>query len=275
MSIRDLRDTLTRPAALAIAAAAIGFAHGSKIAADPVQQTTLIALAAANVTDPLNDVIGAFEQDHPGVVVVPEYAGTQILETQAEQGAPFDIFVSADKQHIDALVKEGLVDDVRQLSEGHEVIVVPKDNPGGITSLRDLADKDVKLVLGTDAVPIGIYTRQVFTNASSAYGADFASRALGHAVSFETNVKQVLEKVSLGEADGGIVYFTDVSAKYKDTVKIIPIPAEFEVEATNYIAVAHGSKQPDLARELLDAATSAGGQAIFRRHGYDPLHRSR
>jgi molybdenum ABC transporter molybdate-binding protein len=270
VTVRHLRDSLARPAALALAAVAIGFAHGSKIAADPAAQTTLIALAAANVTDPLDDIIGAFERDNPGVVVVPEYAGTQILETQAEQGAPFDIFVSADKQHIDALRKEGLVDDVRLLSEGHEVIVVPKDNPGGITSLRDLADKDVKLVLGTDAVPIGIYTRQIFAKASSAYGADFAARALGHAVSFETNVKQVLEKVSLGEADGGVVYFTDVSAKYKDSVKIIAIPSRFEVEAANYIAVAHGSKQRELARALLDAATGPGGQLIFRRHGYDP-----
>jgi len=268
----DLKRILTRPAALAFAAITVGLAHGTKIAADPTQQVTLVALAAANVTDPLNDVIGAFEQAHPGVVVTPEYAGTQILETQAEQGAPFDIFVSADKQHMDALVKEGLVDDVRLLSEGHEVIVVPKDNPGGITSLRDLAEKNVKLVLGTDAVPIGIYTREVFTKASAVFGADFSSRALAHAVSFETNVKQVLEKVALGEADGGIVYFTDVSAKYRDKVTIVPIPHEFEVEAANYIAIAHGSKQPELARALLDAATDSGGQTIFRRHGYDPIH---
>jgi len=273
MAALDLKRMLTHPAALAFAAMTVGFAHGSKIAADPTQQVTLVALAAANVTDPLNDVIGAFEQAHPGVIVTPEYAGTQILETQAEQGAPFDIFISADKQHMDALVTEGLVvDDVRALSESHEVIVVPKDNPGGIRSLRDLADKDVKLVLGTDAVPIGIYTREIFSKASVAYGADFGSRVLAHAVSFETNVKQVLEKVALGEADGGIVYFTDVSAKYRDTVKIVPIPQQFEVEATNYIAVAHGSKQPELARALLDAAAGPGGQSIFRRHGYDPLH---
>lgn len=269
MNAKALRDTLTRPAALALAAAAIGFAQSSKLEADPVARTTLVALAAANVTDPLDDVIGAFERDHPGVVVLPEYAGTQILETQAEQGAPFDIFVSADRQHIDALAREGLVEDVRLLSEGHEVIVVPKGNPAGIASLRDLGDKDVKLVLGTDAVPIGIYTRQVFAKAARAYGAGFPARVLGHVVSFETNVKQVLEKVALGEADAGIVYFTDVSARYKDLVTIVPIPAEFEVEAANYIAVAHGSKQPELARALLDAATDPGGQAIFRRHGYD------
>ena len=272
MTALDFKKILARPVALAFAAMTVGLAHGTKIAADPTQQVTLVALAAANVTDPLNDVIGAFEQAHPGVVVAPEYAGTQILETQAEQGAPFDIFVSADKQHMDALAREGLVDDVRLLSEGHEVIVVPKDNPAGIASLRDLADKDVKLVLGTDAVPIGIYTREIFAKASSAYGADFSARALAHAVSLETNVKQVLEKVALGEADGGIVYFTDVSALYRDKVEIVPIPHRFEVEAANYIAVARASRQPDLARALLDAATGTSGQTIFRRHGYDALH---
>lgn len=256
-------------AVLCLGPGALGAVSATSAAADaPVR---LIALAAANATDPFNDLIGAFEHEQPGVVVAAEYAGTQILETQAEQGAPFDIFVSADKAHIDALAREGLVDDVRLLSQGHEVIVVPRDNPAHITSLRDLASPNAKLVMGTDAVPIGIYTRQVLAKASVVYGADFATNVLAHVVSLETNVKQVLEKVALGEADAGIVYFTDITPEYRSRVTIVPIPHAFEVEAANYIAVAHNSANPALARDLIDFATGPTGRTIFRRRGYDQL----
>lgn len=232
--------------------------------------TTLIVLAAANTTDPLNDVIGVFERDHPGVLVIPEYAGTGVLATQAEHGAPFDAFVSADRAHVDSLAREGLIESAVALSAGHEVIVVPKDNPAGIRSLRDLAGANAKLVLGADTVPIGTYSRQVLSKASAEYGADFSARVLGHVVSFETNVKQVLEKVALGEADGGIVYFTDVTAKYRDHVTVVGIPQRFEVRAVNYIAVGAYSGHQDLARAFVLAATGQSGQSIFRRHGYDP-----
>ena len=231
----------------------------------------LVAFAAANTTDPFNDVIGAFERDHAGVLVLPEYAGTQILETQAEQGAPFDVFISADRQHIDALQHERLVQDVRLLSLGHEVIIVPKDDPAGIESLADLASKDAKIVIGTPQVPIGAYTRQVLQNASRAYGADFSARVMAHVVSLETNVKQVLEKVALGDADAGVVYYTDVSPQYRDKVRIVPIPSAFEVEAANYVAVGTHTAQPALAHALEDAAAGPSGRAIFRRHGYDPI----
>jgi len=233
--------------------------------------TTLVVLAAANTTDPLNDIIGIFEAEHPGVAVVPEYAGTQVLATQVQQGAPFDLFVSADKANIEALERSGLVGEAIPLSNGHEVIVVPKDDPAGIASLRDLADKNAKIVLGVDTVPIGIYTRQVLARASADYGADFRARVLAHAVSFETNVKQVLEKVALGEADAGVVYFTDVGPTYKDKVRIIGIPQRYEVTAQNFIAAATRTAHPDFARDLISMATGPTGQSIFRRHGYDPM----
>jgi molybdenum ABC transporter molybdate-binding protein len=233
--------------------------------------TTLIAFVAANAQDPFNEIVGAYEHDHPGVLVTTEFAGTQVLETQAEQGAPFDIFLSADSKHVDTLQKEGLVGPSVLVSLGHEVIVVPPGDPAGIGSLRDLADKPSKLVLGNDAVPIGIYTRQVLANAAREYGAAFPQQVLSHVVSFETNVKQVLEKVALGEADAGIVYFTDVTPAYAGKVSIIPIPQAYEVEAGNYLAVAAQSKNAQAAADFAAYATGPVGRQIFRRHGYDPL----
>lgn len=259
-----------KPVAVALAAVTILIAARPPAAADP--SVTLVAFIAANATDPWDDIVTAFEAAHPGVVVKTEFAGSQILETQAEQGAPFDVFLSADSAHADALQKESLVAAPVLVSQGHEVIVVPKDNPAGIASLQDLGTKPLKLVLGVDTVPIGIYTRQVLANAAADYGQAFPSQVLAHAVSFETNVKQVLEKVSLGEADAGIVYFTDVTPAYADKIAMIPIPPKYLVEAGNYLAVATHSSQPALAAQLAAFAESAAGEAIFVRHGYDPIH---
>jgi len=258
-------------AAIATALALCCCAVAAPQALGDLAPATLIALVAANAKEPFDQIVGAFEHEHPGVIVRTEYAGTQVLETQAEQGAPFDVFVSADRGHIDTLVRERLVEPPVLLSQGHEVIVVSKGNPAGIRSLRDLADRPSKLVLGDESVPIGIYTREVFANAARDYGSGFSTRVLSHAVSLETNVKQVLEKVALGEADAGIVYFTDVTRAYEGKVEIVPIPARYEVEAGNFIAVAAQSKNIDAARDLAGYATGPAGRLIFRRNGYDPL----
>ena len=238
------------------------------VSADPIK---LVAFVAANAQTPFDQIVGAFEHSHPGVIVATEYAGTQVLETQAEQGAPFDVFLSADRRHIDTLEREGLVGSPQLVSQGHEVIVVPADDPAGIHSLRDLADRPAKLVLGDDSVPIGIYSRQVLANAARDYGADFPSRVLAQAVSFETNVKQVLAKVALGEADAGIVYFTDVTPSFAAKVHIVPIPSVYEVEAGNYLAVASHPSNAEAAAALAAFATGPEGRLIFRRNGYDPL----
>jgi len=234
-------------------------------------KTTLIALVAANATDAFNDILATFEHNHPSTDVKPEYAGTQILETQLEEGAPADIFLSADLTHIRKLWDEGLIFDYRLVSKSHEVIVVPKGNPARILSLHDLGSKSVKLVIGTESVPIGAYTRQIFAKAAASYGAGFSSHVMANVVSLETNTKEVLAKVVLGEADAGIVYKTDVSQAVASKVAVIEIPAQFEVESENYIAVAKNTRNLGLAQALMAYAVGADGQAVFRRHGYDAL----
>lgn len=233
--------------------------------------TTLVALVAANATEPFNELIAEFERAHPGVTVKPSYTGTQILTAQLEQGAPADVFLSADLLHIKKLFDEKLVEAYRRVSEGHEVIVVPKSNPAGITSLRDLGTKRCKLVIGVPALPIGEYTHAILVNASAGYGPDFPQRTMANVVSLETNVKQVLQKTVLGEADAGIVYRTDVSADLADKVQIVEIPAKYNVAAYSYIAATKSSANPRLANELVQLALSPRGQAIFAKYHYDPL----
>ncbi len=136
------------PAAAAGSAGAGGAAGG-----------TLTAFVAANATDVFNTVIDRFERQHRGVSVKPSYAGTQILLTQLQQGAPVDLFLSADEAHAKQAVADGLIPRYDPVSGNSEVIVVPRSNPAGISSLQDLATKPVKLIIGVPTVPIGIYTR--------------------------------------------------------------------------------------------------------------------
>lgn len=235
------------------------------------QQTTMEALVAANATDPMAGIIQAYEALHPGINIKASYAGTQVLQTQLEQGAPADLFLSANLSHIQALAKEGLVQKYYKVSNDHEVIIVPKNNPGHITSLKDLGTQNVKLIIGVNDVPIGQYTRQIFQKAAASYGTGFDATVMSHVVSTETNVKQILETVAMGEADAGIVYMTDVTPNFKSQVKIINIPSQYNVVSTNYIAVPTHSPHPQQAEALLQFMLSAPGQAVFKRYHYDPI----
>ncbi len=249
--------TLSPPSRAAGAAAASGSA--------------VTAYVAANATDPFNLIIKQFQAAHPGDKVQASYAGTQILFTQFQQGAPVDVFLSADEAHAKQAVQAGLIPSYYPVSRNTEVIVVPKANPAGITSLRDLATKPAKLVIGVPNVPIGIYTREILANADTQYGATFDKQVLSHVVSTETDVKQVAHKIALGEADAGIVYRTDITADLANQVTIIPIPAAFQVIATNYAGVATHAPHQAQAKQLLDYLLGPGGQAAFAEFNYLPL----
>lgn len=255
---------------LTVSALATGYGISSQTASG-VEQENMVAFVAANATDPFNDVIGTFEAKHPEVNLEATYAGTQILRTQLEHGAEADLFISADLLHIEAVKQQGLIGEYYPVSSNHEVIVVPKNNAAGIHSLQDLGTKPHKLVIGTETVPIGRYTRQVFQKANADYGPQFSEKVMSRVVSLETNVKQVLQKVALGEADAGIVYFTDVNESFKKKVTIIEIPDKYNVEAINYVSVPKDAPNPELADELLKLLRSPEGQASFAKFGYDPV----
>ncbi|MFD2922793.1 molybdate ABC transporter substrate-binding protein [Halobacillus naozhouensis] len=249
---------------------ATAFGFDSK-SASTTHQIEVFALVAANATDPFSDLIEEFEKKHPEVNVMATFAGTQIVRTQLEQGANADLFLSADLGHIEAVKKQDLIDEFFPVSNNHVVIVVPKDNRAGIQSLKDLADQNIKLVIGTDTVPIGKYTRQVLENAKVTYGKDFSEKVMSNVVSLETNVKQVLQKVSMGEAEAGVVYRSDVTPEFLKKVKIVEIPEEHNVVATNYISVPNQAPNKDLAEKFMQLMLSDKGQEIFVKYKYDPV----
>lgn len=242
-------------------------------AASPLRApTTLTVYAAASLSEALKAIGAAFEQAHPDTRVVFNFAGSQELRAQIEQGARADVFVSADAKNMDALRAQGLIDgDARILARNRLVVIVPRANARGIKVLGELGDAGVKLVIANPSVPVGAYTLQMLDKlaAHADYGADFKARVLARVVSQENNVRQVVSKVALGEADAGIVYATDAQ-NAGDKLTVLDIPEQFNVLAAYPLAVVGATPRAALAREFVAWALSARGQAVLAEHGFAP-----
>lgn len=241
----------------------------------PPETRTLTVFAAASLTDAFGEITGAFKSDHPGLEVSFNFAGSQQLAQQLAQGAPADVFASANQAQMDAAVKAGRVasGSSQVFVRNRLVVIYPKENPAGLASLQDLAKAGLKLVLAAKEVPVGGYSVQFLDKASQSavFGADFSGKALVNVVSYEENVRAVYTKVALGEADAGIVYSTDVPEGNPDGVGSLDIPDELNVIAEYPIAPVVDSPNPDLARAFVDFVLSKTGQDILANYGFSAV----
>jgi molybdate transport system substrate-binding protein len=164
-----------------------------------------------------------------------------------------------------------VVDAGQVFAKNRLAVIVPKDNPAAIASPFDLAKTGVKLVIAEEGVPVGDYARQVFKNLEVPRGGvGFADNILGNVVSNEANVKAVVTKVQLGEADAGIAYVTDVTPDVAADITIIPIEDAYNVIATYPIAVTTNAGNTDVAQAFIDFILSAEGQQILESYGFLP-----
>lgn len=235
-----------------------------------VEPRTLNVFAAASLTDAFTEIGENFQTADPGVTVTFNFAGSQALRTQIEEGAPADIFASASGKEMDAAIEgKFIADGVKQVFLTNKLIVIlPADNPAGLEKLEDLTKSGVKIVLAAEEVPVGNYARQALDLMNGSFGADFKDKVLANVVSNEDNVKQVVSKVQLGEADAGIVYTSDAVAAPE--LKSIEIPAELNVIAKYPIAPLVKSENADLAQAFIDYVLSDEGQAILAKWGFGP-----
>ena len=234
--------------------------------------STLQVFAAASLSDAFTEIGHRLEHRRPGLVVRTNFAGSQQLATQIEQGASADVYASADTRWMDHVREKGLLaGEPAVFARNNLVAIVPRTNPARIGRLQDLARGGVKLVLGADAVPVGHYSRTVLEKLSHdpAFGAAFAARVARNVVSNEENVKSVVGKVQLGEADAGIVYRSDVTPAVARFVRVIEIPASANVVASYPIACVK-SGGTDAARAFVDLVLSREGQDVLARHGLLP-----
>ena len=230
---------------------------------------SLVVFAAASLTDAFQDLGRRFEAENPGVALTFNFAGSQALRTQIEEGAAADVFASASVKEMEVLAAEGmLVGIARTFATNLLTIVVPLDNPADIESPLDLARPGVKLVLAAEEVPVGAYARQSIDLLAGLYGASFSEAVLRNVVSSEDNVKQVVAKVQLGEADAGIVYETDAPAAA--SLITMAIPREQNVLAEYPIAVLAQTTNGNLAAAFVEYLLSPDGLDALERWGFRP-----
>ncbi len=230
------------------------------------ERRALVVFAAASLRDAFTSLGKSFERAHPGVTVTFNFAGTQELRTQLEHGAAADVFASADQRHMDALVRASKVTPPVVFARNEPVVVVAKESAEEIRAFADLPEA-TRIVVGAPEVPIGRYTAQILDRASGALGADFRAQVEARVVSRELNVRQVLAKVDLDEAQAGVVYRSDVRGSL-ERVSVLSIPPELNVIADYPIAVVAGAAHPALARAWVERVLSAEGQAVLREAGF-------
>ncbi len=237
----------------------------------PADAGEVDVFAASSLTDAFNAIGADLEAANPGLDLVFNFAGSQALVTQLSEGAEADVFASANTSQMKAAQEAGVISgDSSIFAQNRLAIVVPKDNPADITSFADLGKAGIKLVLAAEDVPVGQYGRQAICNAgadTATYGDSFVDNVAGNIVSNETNVKNVLAKVQLGEADAGIVYVTDVTADVSADVTLIDIPNDVNVIAKYPVAAVEGGDTAS-ADAFISYLLSPDGQATLASFGF-------
>jgi len=230
----------------------------------------ITVFAAASLTDAFTQIGEDLKADNPGLEIEFNFAGSQSLVTQLGQGAHADVFASADTKQMRAAQGENVIaNDPVIFTHNRLTIIVPADNPGGIETPADLAKPGLKIVFANEEVPVGRYTGQVLDlmSADPAFGADFRAQVEANIVSLEDNVKQVVTKVQLGEADAGIVYTSDVTPAVRDDVATIEIPDDLNVIAEYPIALVSDG-DANLGQAFIDAVLSEAGQQALADNGF-------
>jgi molybdate transport system substrate-binding protein len=236
--------------------------------AEPVELTIY---GAASLKGVLEAAKAAYPTVNPGKTVTLSTGSSAALETQIEQGAPADVFLSADTTNPKKLVDAGLADGAAVTFAGNELtVIVPTANPAGIASPKDLARSGVKVIAAGDEVPITKYATQFVDNLAKedGYPAEFAAKYTANIASKEEDVKSVVAKIEIGEGDGGIVYVTDARASTKATT--IDVPPSANVPATYAGVVVKASKNAAAAKAFLDWFAGPDGQAILGSFGFLP-----
>jgi molybdate transport system substrate-binding protein len=259
MRHRTAALTVSLVAALALCGCGSNGSASGGAGGDGAKETgTLDVLAAASLTETFTSLAKAFEADHPGVDVRLAFDSSATLADQVTQGAPADVLATADEDTMQTVVDAGGTrGDPIVFATNHLQLVVPPDNPAHITALADIAKPGVKYVVCVDTAPCGKLAVKVLD----------ATGITAAPASEEVDVKAVLSKVELGEADAGLVYATDAVAG-NAKVKPLDIPTSHENRTTYPIAALSEAKKPQLAQDWVDLVTGPRGQKVLAHAGF-------
>jgi molybdate transport system substrate-binding protein len=225
--------------------------------------------AAASLTDAFEALQGPWSAGHPGSDLVLSFDSSSTLRAQIEEGAPVDVFASADVANAQTLVDSCLAPGPITPFAGNSLaIVVPAGDPAGIGTPVDLARPGVRYVAAGPNVPITRYATQAIERlaALDGYPADFVAAVTANTISEEDNVRAVLAKIELGEADAAIVYLTDAASS--DDVETIALPAEADVPATYAAVAVGGAPEPAMGAAFLEFLVAPEAQAVLESFGF-------
>lgn len=252
---------MKRVASTAVAAALALTACGG-ITKAALRPEEILVFAAASLTETFRTIGSGFRYTHPDIRVRFNFGPSDGLATGLAEHAPADAFASASRTWMDAAARSPGVTDRAEFARNSLTVIVPRDNPGRVGAFRDLARPGLKLVLPAAPVPAGAYARQALAKAG-------LSGAESNVVSNEEDVKGVVQKVALGEADAGVVYGTDVTPAVANRIRVIGIEAGFNVSASYEIAVVAGTKHAAASRVFV-AYVLGAGQNVLRETGFLP-----
>ena len=230
--------------------------------------------AAASLTSAFTEIAERFEAQHSGIEVIFSFAGTPTLRTQLEQGARADIFASANVEQMQIAQESGVVaSEASVFARSSLVIITPASNPAEITAAEDLSRNGLKILLANERVPVGAYTRQMLSLMSGdpTFGSGFSAAVLENVISLESNVKQIAVKVALGEADAGVVYFTDVTVDLTRDVMVISVPERFNLLVEYPIVLVADGTNRASAGAFVDFVLSPQGQLVLKSHGFQTV----
>jgi molybdate transport system substrate-binding protein len=226
--------------------------------------------AAASLTEAFNAAAPVFTRK-TGVAVAFNYGGSDTLATQIKQGAPADVFASANIAQMKNVGDAGLVaGPARTFAKNRLVLVMPKGAARKLNGPADLAKPGVKVVLAAATVPVGGYCRSTFgkLGGQNGYPADFAAAVEKNVVSNELDVKAVITKIALGEADAGVVYSSDVTPAVAPKLDVVPFPVAVNPDIEYPIAALKSAPNPKGAQEFVDFVLSREGQAFLKARGF-------
>jgi molybdate transport system substrate-binding protein len=251
---------------LALAALLTGAGFTSPAGA---QQDTITVFAAASLTEAYNAASQAFTKK-TGIAVTFNYGGSDTLATQIKQGAPVDVFASANNAQMKVVSDAGLAGTPKTFAKNRLVLISPKSGTAKFASPADLAKPGTKVVLAAATVPVGGYARATFgkLNGTTGYPADFAAAVEKNVVSNELDVKAVVTKISLGEGDAGVVYSTDVTSTVAPKLNVLPFPSSVAPDIEYPIAALKKAPNAKGAQAFVDYIVSPEGQAFLKARGF-------
>ena len=231
-------------------------------ACSPARSQTINVFAAASLKESFTTIANAFQQRHPGIGIRLNFAGSQLLAAQINNGAPADVFAAADEINLE---KIQFIKSTRKVFATNKLVVVlPKTST--INDLNGLS-RAVRIVVADEAVPVGRYTRVFLDRAAKSLGSSWQNSVKSRIVSREQDVKSVLAKVQIGEADVGVVYASDAKTA-KPPVSVIPIPDSMNVVAQYPVAVPVQSTHQAEAQSFIAFLLTPSSQSVLIKDGF-------